>query len=61
MGRARHVCPQEKASFKSQSMKQFGCLKIERRAERDGRRRWQWVVNQPITLNSKQVKNASQF
>lgn len=37
----RHFCPQESehASFKTQSKTPFGCLKIERRAERDSRKR----------------------
>lgn len=40
MDRARHVCPQEseKASCERRSMKQFGCLKIERRAPREGKK-----------------------
>lgn len=58
MGRVRHFCPQESehASFKAQSKTPFGCLKIERRAERDSRKR---LASGCLTLNSKQVKNAS--
>lgn len=63
MGRARHVC--WRADGEREGFSVVGgeteretvckaCLKIERREEG-----WQWVVNQPITLHFKQVKNAS--